>query len=135
MHEGVRSLEWYAGELGIDGPYVQLVGHRGRRRGEPRTGHGDEQPLDAAALVEAEVEAFVVTGDDVRAPAARSAPSSGSWAATGSQQPVYDFSTGGCHDGLGESAVNTNEGAESTLAYLQALLALDAAGLQATLPE
>ena len=47
---------------------------------------------------------------------------------------VYDFSTGGCHDGLGESAVNDNEGAESTLAYLQALLALDAAGLQATLP-
>ncbi len=46
---------------------------------------------------------------------------------------VYDFSTGGCHDGLGATAVNANEGAESTLAYLQALLALDAAGLQATL--
>ena len=36
---------------------------------------------------------------------------------------VYDFATGGCHDGLGERAVNVNEGAESTLAYLQALLA------------
>jgi len=48
---------------------------------------------------------------------------------------VYDFSTGGCHDGLGESDVNGNEGAESTLAYLQALLALDRAGLQTTLPE
>ena len=47
---------------------------------------------------------------------------------------VYDFATGGCHDGLGATAVNGNEGAESTLAYLQALLALDAAGLQATLP-
>ena len=33
----------------------------------------------------------------------------------------------------GRQAVNANEGAESTLAYLQALLALDAAGLQATL--
>ena len=51
------------------------------------------------------------------------------------QRSVYDFATGGCHDGLGESDVNGNEGAESTLAYLQALLALDAAGLQATLPE
>ena len=42
------------------------------------------------------------------------------------QRSVYDFATGGCHDGLGESDVNGNEGAESTLAYLQALLALDA---------
>ena len=61
--------------------------------------------------------------------------SSGSWAATGSNGPVYDFATGGCHDGLGESDVNRNEGAESTLAYPQALLALDAAGLRATLHE
>ena len=43
--------------------------------------------------------------------------------------PVYDFATGGCHDGLGPDALNDNEGAESTLAYFQALLALDAAGL------
>ena len=50
------------------------------------------------------------------------------------QQSVYDFATGGCHDGVGASSVNRNEGAESTLAYLQALHVLDAAGLQATLP-
>ncbi len=36
---------------------------------------------------------------------------------------------------LGKTALNRNQGAESTLAYLQALLALDAAGLQATLHE
>jgi hypothetical protein len=35
---------------------------------------------------------------------------------------------------LGEEDVNGNEGAESTLAYLQALLAVDRAGLKATLP-
>jgi hypothetical protein len=134
VHEGLRSLEWYARELDIDGPHLLLVGHRRRHRGEPRTGHGDEQPLDAAALVEAEVEAFVVTGDNVRA---RHAVRAFEWflGRNRLQKSVYDFSTGGCHDGLGESAVNTNQGAESTLAYLQALLALDAAGLQATLPE
>lgn len=134
QREGMRSLEWYAGELGIDGPFVQLVGHRGRRRGEPRPGGGDEQPLDAAALVEAEVEAFVVTGDEARA---RHAVHAFEWflGRNRLQRSVYDFSTGGCHDGLGESEVNGNQGAESTLAYLQALLVLDAAGLQATLPE
>ncbi|TMM02011.1 MAG: glycosyltransferase [Actinobacteria bacterium] len=134
LREGIRSLEWYAGELGIDGPYVRLVGHRGRLRGEPRPGGGDEQPLDAAALVEAEVEAFVATGDEARA---RHAVHAFEWflGRNRLQQSVYDFSTGGCHDGLGASDVNGNEGAESTLAYLQALLVLDAAGLQATLPE
>jgi glycosyltransferase involved in cell wall biosynthesis len=133
LGEGVRALDWYARELDIDGPWLQLVGHRGRRRGEPPAGSGDEQPLDAAALVEAEVEAFVVTGDDL---CARRAVRAFEWflGRNRLQRSVYDFSTGGCHDGLGESDVNGNEGAESTLAYLQALLALDRAGLQTTLP-
>lgn len=134
ISEGVRSLDWYESELGIDRAWLQLVGHRGRRRGGSSLRNGDEQPLDAAALVEAEVEAFVTTGDE---PHARNAVRAFEWflGRNRLQQSVYDFATGGCHDGLGESSVNRNEGAESTLAYLQALLALDAAGLQATLPE
>lgn len=134
VSEGMCSLEWYEGELGIAGPWLQLVGHRGRRRGEPRQGDGDEQPLDAAALVEAEVEAFGATGDEAYA---RHAVRAFEWflGRNRLQRAVYDFATGGCHDGLGASSVNRNEGAESTLAYLQALLVLDAAGLQATLPE
>jgi hypothetical protein len=133
VREGTRSLEWYAGELGIDGPWLHLVGHHGRRRGEPRPGTGDEQPLDAAALVEAQVEAFLATGDDA---AAGRAVRAFEWflGRNRLERSVYDFATGGCHDGLGDSGVNGNQGAESTLAYLQALLVLDAAGLQATLP-
>ena len=134
VREGVRSLDWYAAELGTDGDHLQLVGHRGRRRGEPRGRNGDEQPLDAAALVEAEVEAFLATRGERHA---RDAVRAFEWFLGRNRlgQSVYDFATGGCHDGLGESGVNANEGAESTLAYLQALLVLDAAGLQVTLPE
>ena len=47
---------------------------------------------------------------------------------------VYDSATGGCHDRLGATAVNGNEDAESTLAYLQALLPRRLRP-QATLPE
>jgi glycosyltransferase involved in cell wall biosynthesis len=133
VQEGLRALTWYARELQIEGASVRLVGHHGHRRDEPRADTGDEQPLDAAALVEAEVEAFAVTGEQSRARDAVRAFEcflGRNWLGL----PVYDFSTGGCHDGLGASGVNANEGAESTLAYLQALLALDAAGLQATLP-
>ena len=134
LGEGLRSLEWYASELDIDGPCVRLVGHEGRRRGEPRPGAGDEQPLDAAALVEAEVEAFLATG---AVACARRAVRAFEWflGRNRLRASVYDFSTGGCHDGLGESDVNGNEGAESMLAFLQALLVLDAAGLNATLPD
>ncbi|MDQ6775400.1 MAG: glycosyltransferase [Actinomycetota bacterium] len=132
LRDGVRALDWYAGELGSEGPCVRLVGHHGRRRGEPHPGDGDEQPLDAAALVEAEVEAFAATGAETHA---RRAVRAFEWflGRNRLERSVLDFATGGCHDGLGEHTVNLNEGAEATLAYLQALLVVDAAGLQANL--
>lgn len=131
LSEGLRSLEWYAGEVGVDGPYPRHIGHTSRLRGAPHPGAGDEQPINAAALVEAEVEAFLATG--VESHGAR-AVRAFEWflGRNRLEVPVYDFATGGCHDGLGEAVVNGNEGAESTLAYLRALLVLDAAGLQAT---
>jgi len=38
--------------------------------------------------------------------------------------PLYDFSTGGCRDGLGVSDVNQNQGAESTICFLMSLLTM-----------
>ena len=40
-------------------------------------------------------------------------------------QPLYDTSTGGCHDGLQENRVNENQGAESTLAFLLSLAEME----------
>jgi hypothetical protein len=37
---------------------------------------------------------------------------------------LYDFSTAGCHDGLEIEGVNANQGAESVLSFLIALLAM-----------
>jgi hypothetical protein len=43
--------------------------------------------------------------------------------------PIYDFTTGGCRDGLGVSAANQNQGAESTISFLISLLeTLEVAG-------
>jgi hypothetical protein len=36
--------------------------------------------------------------------------------------PLYDAVTGGCRDGLHPDRVNENQGAESTLSFLMALL-------------
>jgi hypothetical protein len=43
------------------------------------------------------------------------------------QVPLYDASTGGCKDGLHPDRVNENQGAESTLSFLMALLEMQAA--------
>lgn len=41
------------------------------------------------------------------------------------QQIIYNPCTGGCYDGLEDSYVNLNQGAESTVSYLMARLALE----------
>ena len=38
--------------------------------------------------------------------------------------PLYDAKTGGCRDGLMADGINQNEGAESSLAWLLALMTL-----------
>ncbi|HEU5242676.1 MAG TPA: hypothetical protein VFU25_11700, partial [Ornithinibacter sp.] len=138
LAEGLESLDWYAQSCALGSGVVVLVGNRWRRRSANPTGRppaegdrgteGDEQPLDAAALVEACVEAYRSPG----------APSWGQHAleaygwfsgANRWRTPVYDDLTGGCHDGVGPGGLNLNEGAESTLAHVQAWVALDDAGL------
>jgi hypothetical protein len=41
------------------------------------------------------------------------------------QQIVYNPCTGGCYDGLEETHVNLNQGAESTLSYLMSRLTVE----------
>jgi glycosyltransferase involved in cell wall biosynthesis len=125
---GLHSLAWLGDQCGLADGLLRLPGHHGRQRDEPAPGRGDEQPLDASALVEAELAALAVTGDAVHGARARRAFE---WflGRNSLGRPLYDFATGGCGDGLGERDVNANEGAESTLAFHRAQLLLDAAEL------
>jgi glycosyltransferase involved in cell wall biosynthesis len=127
---GLESLRWLGDECGLDQNALRLPGHRGRRRAEQAPGAGDEQPLEAAALVEAELSAFAVTH---KAEHGVRAIRAFEWflGRNRLQKPLYDFATGGCSDGLGSDALNDNEGAESTLAFHHAALLLDAAGVRA----
>ena len=133
VEHGLESLRWLGDESGLSGGHLRLSGHEGRARGEAAPGAGDEQPLDATALVEAELTAFAITGrkeHGVRATRAFE------WflGRNHLQRPLYDFATGGCSDGLGIDALNLNEGAESTLSLHRAALLLDAAGVRAPIP-
>lgn len=127
---GLDSLRWLGDQCGLEGNRLRLPGHHGRRRFEAGPGAGDEQPLDAAALVEAELAAFAITEDPAHGVRAMRAFE---WflGRNRLRRPLYDFATGGCSDGLGQETLNKNEGAESTLALHHAALMLEAAGVRA----
>jgi len=130
VRRGLSTLDWYLGQVGLAGPEPMLrcVGNAWRAPGSRVDDEGDEQPLDAAAVVEALVLAWRQTGEDRYA---RLASRAHAWfhGANRAGVPLYDPASGGCHDGLKERSVNVNMGAESTLAYHQSLLAVAGAGL------
>ncbi len=132
IETGLESLRWLGDESGLADGMLRLTGNHGRRRGDAAPGSGDEQPLDASALIEAELAAFNITGDPEHGERAQHAFD---WflGRNRLRRPLYDFATGGCSDGLGRETSNDNEGAESTLAFHRAALLLDAAGLPAVL--
>ena len=81
----------------------------------------DQQPLEAAGAVSACLEAYRITGDKRWRGDAWSAFN---WFLGDNdlQLPLYDSTTGGCRDGLHPERANQNQGAESTLSFLMALL-------------
>ncbi|HWL33910.1 MAG TPA: glycosyltransferase family 4 protein [Gaiellaceae bacterium] len=131
---GLNALRWLGDESGLVEGTLRLTGHHGRHRTEPAPGGGDEQPLDASAFVAAELAAYAATGDSEHALRAQRAFD---WFLGRNRlhQPLYDFATGGCSDGLGEETTNDNQGAESTLAVHRSALLLDAAGLPAVIRD
>lgn len=102
---------------------LRLIGNRGwhQRGREALRPESDEQPIDAAAFVLAFRGAFLATGDRRYL---RRMRESFEWFLGGNRLglPLYDESTAGCRDGLGIREASQNQGAESTVSFLTALL-------------
>ncbi|NOT61666.1 MAG: glycosyl transferase family 1, partial [Acidobacteria bacterium] len=83
----------------------------------------DQQPVEAQVTVSASLEAYRITGDKRWRNDARRAFQ---WflGRNDLNRTIYDPTTGGCRDGLHSDRTNENQGAESTLAFLQSLLEL-----------
>jgi len=120
---GARESLEFLEEVCFDGEQLALVGNTGwhSRGGEKST--ADEQAIDATALVLAFGRAYAVTKEQHYLRRMREAFA---WflGANRLGLPLYDFTTGGCHDGIGVSHVNRNQGAESTICFLMALLGM-----------
>ncbi len=121
VEAGLEALRWlvqvqldeqgYFAPIGNDGFYT-----RGQRRP-----YFDQQPIEACATVSACLEAFRITNDSSWY---REAQRAFDWFLGRNRLglALYDPLTGGCCDGLQPNGVNENQGAESTLAFLMALL-------------
>jgi glycosyltransferase involved in cell wall biosynthesis len=118
---GLRTLRWLADVQRAPDGHFRPIGSEGFfARGQPPA-QFDQQPLEAQSMVSAAIEAYRATGDSYWMDEARLAFE---WF-TGRNDlglPVCDASTGACCDGLHADRVNQNQGAESTLAYLLALV-------------
>lgn len=86
--------------------------------------HGGQQPIDVAYTILALSKFYSVFKRDKYR---RFLDLSFSWFLGNNYlgQIIYNPCTGGCYDGLEESTVNLNQGAESTVSYLMARLEID----------
>lgn len=120
---GLEALTWLAGLQRADGGHFVPIGSNGfYERGGERA-RFDQQPVEAQATVSACLAAFRVTGEPRWRKEARRAFE---WffGRNDLSLSIYDPTTGGCRDGLHPDRVNENQGAESTLAFLQVVLEL-----------
>ncbi|MFC2017797.1 glycosyltransferase [Chloroflexota bacterium] len=118
---GRKTLDFLIKVSLINGIYMP-VGQDGWFHRKGKRYHFDQQPEEVKSMVYALRAGFLVTGDEEYSRLMRQVFN---WflGENSLNQVVYDRTTGGCYDGVGRTAINLNQGAESTVSYLMARLA------------
>lgn len=126
---GLESLQWL---LKIQQPqrgWIMPIGSHGFYRKGGEITYFDQQPVEVYSIISACLDAYRVTRDM-------------QWYTTANLAfewffgrntlglAVYDHVAGGCHDGLHIDRLNENQGAESTLSYIQSLLEMQQFGIE-----
>ena len=121
---GLEALDWLVAiqRCEVKGHFVP-IGSQGFYSMTTEKARFDQQPVEACAVVSACLQAYRATGKGRWRKAAWSAFN---WFLGDNdlQIALYDPTTGGCRDGLHPDRANENQGAESTLSFLMALLEL-----------
>jgi hypothetical protein len=119
---GLSALNWLATNQLCDvrGHFVPIGSHGFYSKNTEKASF-DQQPVEACAVVSACLQAYQASGE--------SGWQKEAWTAfnwflgdNDLQIALYDSTTGGCRDGLHPDRANENQGAESTLSFLMALL-------------
>lgn len=116
---GIQLLDWLILKQ-FSNNYFSPIGNNGwlSKKNYPQF---DQQPIEAYCMIDACLAATSVANDKKYEKYARKAFD---WFLGNNAHglSLYDFSTGGCRDGLHIEGLNKNQGAESTLSWLSSLL-------------
>jgi glycosyltransferase involved in cell wall biosynthesis len=119
---GLEALDWLASiqQCETKGHFVPIGSHGFYSR-KTEKARFDQQPIEACAAVSACLQAYRATGEGRWR---KEAWTAFNWFLGDNdlQIALYDATTGGCRDGLHPDHANENQGAESTLSFLMALL-------------
>jgi glycosyltransferase involved in cell wall biosynthesis len=119
---GLEALDWLVTiqRCEVKGHFVPIGSH-GFYSKTTKKARFDQQPVEACAVVSACLQAYRATG---KGRWRKEAWSAFNWFLGDNdlQVALYDPTTGGCRDGLHPDRANENQGAESTLSFLMALL-------------
>jgi len=119
---GLEALDWLVRvqRCELKGHFVP-IGSQGFYSKNTEKARFDQQPVEACAAVSACLQAYRATG---KGRWRKEAWSAFNWFLGDNdlQVALYDPATGGCRDGLHPDRANENQGAESTLSFLMALL-------------
>jgi len=133
LETATKSLDFLLSTLIVD-DYMELIGHDGWYfKGKEKALFG-QQPVDAGGMVEACLVAYRITRLEKYQKAAKMAFD---WFFGKNTRGVmmYNPETGGCYDGIGPTKVNRNQGAEATVSFLLAYLAVLEAVRQKEFPQ
>lgn len=120
---GIAALRFLSLVTQPHGMFVPIGAPRWYERGAARPLF-DQQPLEASAMVDANLAAFSFTGN-IRFLDEAAVAYDWFFGRNVAGLVVVDATCGGCHDGVRVTGLNPNMGAESTLAHLQATLFLN----------
>ncbi len=122
-----ESLDFLISISFKDGKFA-TVGQNGWYHKNGHNARYDQQPVDAASMVQTLIVAYDTTKENRYMKLAIEAFN---WflGKNSLNQEVYNELTGGCHDGIGEFSLNMNQGAESSISYLNARLSLQSKGM------
>ncbi len=114
----------FLSDIMFENDVLMPIGQNGWFNKNGKRSFFDQQPIDASEIVNAYITAYKMTKDKHYM---EKAVLAFNWflGKNHLKQILYDEVTGGCFDGLGKYAVNLNQGAESTIAYLMSRLMLE----------
>lgn len=119
---GLESLDFLLSKTFNNEIFVP-IGQKGWYYQDGKKAEYDQQPIEASYMIQSLILAYKIMRDEKYK---KYALQTFQWfiGKNSLNQVVYDSTTGGCFDGLGENAINLNQGAESTISYLMARLFL-----------